>query len=160
MQESAFPGERRSITCLAVAAAIFVATSAMIILRSAQAAEGCGLQRLVELSMQDNDSFEPVVELPIDDQPRKVELDTGGFWSMLNPKIVGDHRIRPAPLKGWLGLRELPLTKSVHVDSIQIGAAKFNRIEFYVAPDKYLDVDATLGANWLQNFDVEIDPVK
>jgi Tfp pilus assembly protein PilF/predicted aspartyl protease len=102
----------------------------------------------------------PIISIMIDDQPRKVLLDTGGFWSLINPQIIGDHRVRQAALVSRLGLQGLPLEKSVMVSSVQIGKAVVKDVEFYIAPQDYLDFDATLGANWLRTFDVEIDPVK
>lgn len=123
-------------------------------------AEQCNLGRFVEAPMLPDSMHSPIIWIVIDGRPRKVLLDTGGFWSLINPQIIGDHKVRHAALVSGLGLQGLPLEKSVTVSSVQIGQAVVKDVEFYVAPQDYLDFDATLGANWLRTFDVEIDPVK
>jgi len=123
-------------------------------------AQGCELSRLTELPLEGNEIGSPVVKILVDDQPRRMLLDTGGFWSLLDPAVAGAYRAEKAPITGYLGLKGILLDKIVHVPSLQIGIAKFHSSEFYLAPSEYVGVDGTLGANWLQAFDVEIDPVK
>ncbi len=123
-------------------------------------AEVCELSRLTELPLEGNEIGSPVVKILVDDQPRRMLLDTGGFWSLLDPAVAGAYRAEKAPVTGYLGLKGILLDKIVHVPSLQIGIAKFHSSEFYLAPSEYVGVDGTLGANWLQAFDVEIDPVK
>jgi tetratricopeptide (TPR) repeat protein len=123
-------------------------------------AEDCALRRLTEMPLVDNGGDRPIVTVLVDDQPRKMLLDTGGFWSMLDPSIAGAYKARPAPVEGLLGLNAIALSRAVKVPSVQLGIAKFSNIDFYLAPDRYVGADGTLGANWLQAFDIEIDPVK
>ena len=122
--------------------------------------EGCELARLTELPLEGNEIGSPVVKILVDDQPRRMLLDTGGFWSLIDPAAAVGYRPEKAPITGQLGLKGIVLDKIVHVPSLQIGIAKFHSSEFYLAPSEYVGVDGTLGANWLQAFDVEIDPVK
>ena len=122
-------------------------------------AEECTLRRVAALPMTDMESGSPVVSIPVDDQPRKLLLDTGGFGSVLDPALAERYRSRQSPVVGSLGLSGVLLNRLVTVPSLQIGAARFRNVDFFVAPKGYLAVDGTLGANWLQLFDVEIDPI-
>jgi Tfp pilus assembly protein PilF len=131
-----------------------------LLLAGTARAESCELARLTELPLEGNDIGSPVVKILVDDQPRRMLLDTGGFWSLLDPAVTGGYRPEKAPISGLLGLKGIVLDKVVRVPSIQFGIVRFRNTEFYVAPSDYVGVDGTLGANWLQGFDVEIDPVK
>ncbi len=110
--------------------------------------------------MPPDSNYSPIISIGIDGQPRKFLLDTGGFWSLISPNIIAAYKPTTAGLSGRLGLQGLPLDKSVKIHDLGLGNALFHGIEFYVAPPSYGLGDGTLGANWLQNFDVEIDPVK
>ena len=122
-------------------------------------AETCRLERLIEAPMKPRDNFSPVITIEMDGMPRDVLLDTGGFWSMVSPEIASGYTSHRAVVTSALGLQGLPLTNTVKMPSVAIGPAKFSNIEFYIAPPRYIGMDATLGANWLSNFDIEIDPV-
>lgn len=124
-------------------------------------AEPCSLSLVTELPLEGNDIGSPVVKILVDDQPRRMLLDTGGFWSLIDPGIAGAYRHSKAPLSGFLGTGRIPLDTIVRVPSVQIGIARFPNHEFYVFPSEYgSGIDGTLGADWLQGFDVEIDPAK
>jgi tetratricopeptide (TPR) repeat protein len=122
--------------------------------------EDCTLGQIAELPIEDNEMGSPIVSILIDDQPRDVLLDTGGFWSLLDPAIAKDFRKRPSPVEARLGLGAIRLNEAVRVPSVQIGPLKATGVDFLVAPALYLSVDGTLGANWLSRMDVEIDPVE
>jgi len=123
-------------------------------------AKDCNLSLVSDLPLEGNDIGSPIVKILVDDQPRRMLLDTGGFWSLLDPGLTAGYRHSKAPITGLLGLNGLPMDTIVRVPSVQIGIARFKNNEFYVAPSEYGSVDGTLGANWLQAFDVEIDPAK
>ena len=128
---------------------------------AAQAAEDCTLKQLVEAPMLPDEDYSPIISVMIDDQPRKVLLDTGGFWSMISPEAAAGLTQHSSPVEARLGLQGLPMTKYVKQPSIQIGPARIPDVEFFVGPEGYLQrIDATLGAEWLSQFDVEVDPVK
>jgi tetratricopeptide (TPR) repeat protein len=125
------------------------------------AADECRLERLTEAPMLLDDDYSPVISVVLNDRASKVLLDTGGFWSMIKPEAAAGLTPHSSPVEARLGLQGLPLTKYVKQPSIQIGPAKIPNVEFFVAPEGYLQrIDATLGAEWLSQFDVEIDPVK
>lgn len=123
-------------------------------------AENCRLERIAALPMVDNDAGSPVVSVLIDDQPREMLLDTGGFWSMLDPSAAARYRVRQPRIEGRLGLGATRLNHVVQVPSVTIGPLKIKRADFYLAPHGYEEFDGTLGANWLETMDVEIDPVE
>lgn len=147
----------RKVAIFHVVTAVMIAAAIAL---PALGAEPCKLERLVESPMLQDDSYSPVISVLIDDKPRNVLLDTGGFWSLISPEIIDGYKPRKAVVSSELGLQGLPLDRTVKVPSVQIGTAKVRDVEFYIGPPGYLNFDATLGANWLSNFDVEIDPVK
>lgn len=109
--------------------------------------------------MVPNDLGTPIVSILIDGQPRNVLLDSGGFWSLIDPSFAKSYRNRQSRLIGQLGLEGVKLDRAVQVPSIQIGRVSIPRVDFFEAPAGYLQTVATLGANWLSRMDVEIDPV-
>ena len=122
-------------------------------------AADCVLQRAAELPIADNSRLSPIVTIPIDDQPRRVLLDTGGFVNMINNSVVGDEKVSPADNVIYLGLYGTPLRDYYRIQSVKVGIVNFKDVDFYAAP-RSEDLDATLGANYLRSFDIEIDPIK
>jgi tetratricopeptide (TPR) repeat protein len=128
---------------------------------SAVRADSCALTQLTELPIEGNAIGSPIVKILLDDQPRRVLIDTGGFWSLIDPASASAYHPQSAEIVGLLGLGGYRLDRYVVVPSVQLGIAKFFRAGFYLEPSEYgVGVDATLGANWLQAFDLEIDPVR
>jgi len=150
-----FPRARAVTACIV---GLLATASGSIGLVGVASAEDCGLTLVAEMPTVDDD--DPVVTVLIDDQPRKVLIDTGGFWSLVSPSIIANSPVRPSPVIGMLGLNGIPLTQIVRNQTVQLGPIKFSGIEFFVGPPGYGKWDATLGANWLRAFDVEIDPVE
>ena len=130
---------------------------ALIALQGARA-EDCTHAPLARLALIPNDDGTPVVSLRLDGVERNVLLDTGGFWSLIDPSIAWSYRHHRSSLVGQLGLQGIPLTKAVTVPSIEIGSGKIHDVDFFEAPPGYIPTAATLGANWLGHWDVEIDP--
>ncbi len=133
------------------------ATLALIVLAGGRAAE-CSHAPLAELPMIANDDATPVVSLRIDGTPRNVLLDTGGFWSLIDPAIARGYSRHRSRIIGQLGLQGIPLTQAITVPSIEIGGARVLNVDFFEEPPGYIPTAATLGANWLGLWDVEIDP--
>jgi tetratricopeptide (TPR) repeat protein len=132
-------------------------TLALTALAGAPAAD-CTHAPLVRLPLIPNDDGTPVVSLRLDGTPRTVLLDTGGFWSLIDPSITRGYRHRRSGIVGQLGLQGIPLTKAVTVPSIEIGSERISDVDFFEEPSDYIPTAATLGANWLSRWDVEIDP--
>ena len=143
-----------SLAVLWLSAAVIVAPAAET------RAEDCTLKRMVELPMVDNATGSPVVSINIDGQPRDILLDTGGFWSLITPEVASGFPSYASPVQGQLGVGAIRLTKIVKVPSIDIGPTRFKNVEFFLEPPGYRLFDATLGADWLSQTDVEIDPVQ
>ena len=118
----------------------------------------CTHAPLAELPMIANDDGTPVVSLKIDGTPRQVLLDTGGFWSLIDPSIAKGYRHHRSRIVGQLGLQGIPLTQAITVPSIEIGGDEIPDVDFFEGPPGYIPTAATLGANWLASWDVEIDP--
>jgi tetratricopeptide (TPR) repeat protein len=121
-------------------------------------AADCTHAPLAELPLIPNDEGTPVVSLRIDGMPRNVLLDSGGFWSLIDPSIARDYPTHPSRVIGQLGLQGIPLTRAVTVPFIEIGGRTFRDVDFFLEPRGYTPTAATLGANWLGSLDVEIDP--
>jgi len=121
-------------------------------------AEECAHAPLVELPMVANDNGTPIVSILIDNKPYNVLIDTGGFWSLINPSFAKQYGSHRSGIEGRLGLQGVKLNRAVRVPSIQIGSLKIPDVDFFEEPDGYIDSAATLGANWLSRMDVEIDP--
>jgi len=140
---------------------LLVAGGIVSLPRDGAAADKCDLKRLIETPLVSGSYFRPVISITMNDKPQKVLLDTGGFWSIVSPEVaVGLPRLR-SPLTGRLGLRGRAMGELVKMPSVQIGPARAANVDFLIAPEGYDDsVEATLGANLLAQFDVEIDPVK
>jgi len=124
----------------------------------ASRAEDCAHSPLVELPLVPNDNGTPIVSILIDDKPSDVLLDTGGFWSLINPSFAGPYGSYRSRIEGRLGLQGIRLNRAVVVPSIQIGALRTPDVDFFEAPEGYIGAVATLGANWLSRMDVELDP--
>jgi len=137
--------------------ALFGVTLALIALTESRA-DGCSHAPLAELPLIANDDGTPVVSLKIDGTPRDVLLDTGGFWSLIDPAVARGYPHHHSRLIGQLGLQGIPLTRAVTVPSIEIGGDEVPDVDFFESPPGYIPTAATLGANWLGRWDVEIDP--
>jgi tetratricopeptide (TPR) repeat protein len=106
------------------------------------------------------ESSSPIISVEIDGQPRKMLIDTGGFWSLIDPAIAAGFPTRRSEVTGRLGLDGIELARAVTAPSVQLGPIKAEHVDFFAAPPGYVGVDGTLGANWLKLLDVEIDPVR
>jgi tetratricopeptide (TPR) repeat protein len=135
-------------------------TALAVIAPAGSKAEECTRAPLAELPMIANDDGTPVVSLPIDGTPREVLLDTGGFWSLIDPSIAAGYSRHRSRVVGQLGLQGILLTRAITVPSIEIGAKKIRDVDFFEEPPGYISTAATLGANWLSRWDVEIDPAE
>jgi tetratricopeptide (TPR) repeat protein len=121
--------------------------------------ENCGLTILAEMPMESSEVNSPIVSIKINDQPRKVLVDTGGFWSMLAPQTAAGFLSRRSQVGLYLGLDAIPLDTLVTAPNIQVGPIKVEKVDFFVSPPGYGAFEGTLGANLLRSFDVDIDPV-
>jgi Tfp pilus assembly protein PilF/predicted aspartyl protease len=126
----------------------------------ARAGQACDLIRIVELPMENHGERGPIVPVQIEGQTRRILLDTGGFASILDPSVIPGHRGHTTSTTGVLGLGGVPLTKSIRIDSVELGPAMPKSVDFLVGPPAYGGVDGTLGADVLKKADLELDPVK
>ena len=126
----------------------------------ARAEQPCDLTRIAELPMENHGERGPVVPVQIAGQMRRILLDTGGFASILDPSVIPGHQGHSTATTGVLGLGRVPLTKSVRLDSVELGPASPKNVDFLVGPPAYAGVDGTLGVDVLKDTDLELDPVK
>jgi Tfp pilus assembly protein PilF len=143
-----------------VVADFIVVFLAWLYLTSSCYAADCVLQRAAELPIVDNSQLSPIVMIPIDDQPRRVLLDTGGFWNIINDGIISDQKAAPAERLSYVGLYGRPLEDYYRIQSVKVGPINFKNVDFYALAGYLGSLDATLGGDYLRAFDIEIDPVK
>jgi tetratricopeptide (TPR) repeat protein len=152
------PEKRDGIVVCSFAIRALIGVVLACVALGASHAEDCTGLPLAELPMVPNDNGTPIVSIMIDDKPSDVLLDTGGFWSLINPSLAGRYVVHRTKIEGRLGLQGIRLNRAVEVPSIQIGPLRTLGVDFFIEPAGYIDTVATLGANWLSRMDVEIDP--
>ncbi|HLG88530.1 MAG TPA: aspartyl protease family protein [Alphaproteobacteria bacterium] len=145
-------------------AAIFLSFLAILLVGCAgmEPDRSCTPRAVAALPMIDNPLVEetgsPVVSVEIGGRPRALLVDTGGVGSLLDPVVAADFQVRFTRSFYRLGLDAQPLDKVARVPSVRIGARRFPDISFVVSPIGWTGIDGTLGTNWLQTMDLEIDP--
>ncbi len=142
-------------TCFAIG----VLLAAVVSFAEPALADACTPEPMFQMPMVQNDLGSPIVSILIDNRPRDVLLDTGGFWSLISPMIDRAYPSRKSGIEGRLGLQGIVLSKAVRVPSIQIGSMRVPDVDFFEEPEGNWETVATLGANWLSRLDVEIDPL-
>jgi tetratricopeptide (TPR) repeat protein len=153
------PEKRDGIVACSFAIRTLIGAALACVSFGASRAEDCANSPLAVLPMVPNDNGTPIVSILIDDKPSDVLLDTGGFWSLINPSFAKQYGSYRSRIEGRLGLQGIRLDRVVEVPSIQIGSLKTAKVDFFEEPEGYIRTAATLGANWLSRMDVEIDPV-
>ena len=122
----------------------------------------CMPRTVAELPMIENRmaalTGSPVVSVTIGGEPRTMLVDTGGASSLLDPAVAARFQIRFTRSFFRLGLDAEPVNRVARVSSVLIGPRRFSDSSFAVAPVGWTGVDGTLGANWLDDMDLEIDP--
>lgn len=130
---------------------------AMASMASIAFSEECKLEAL-PIKLVPNDRGRILMAFEMDGKPATFMLDTGAFWGLINRKWVGDHPIHSSPVegKGMGGRRSDEFTT---ISSLSVNHMKFPQQDMLVAPDGLLDDDiaGVFGANYLQNFDIEIN---
>jgi len=107
----------------------------------------------------DNQSGAILISVQPGDKPAVFMLDTGGFWSVIRRRDVGDLPLRHAPVVGY-GAGGTSFDSYVRIPSFKIGPGDLPNVDFMVVPDEMAAddrIDGALGANFLHNFDLEID---
>jgi len=115
----------RMLACMALA----------LIAPAGARAEDCTHAPLVRLPLLPNDDGTPVVSLRLDGKQRDVLLDTGGFWSLIDPAITRFYPHHRSRVVGQLGLQGIPLTKAVTLPSVEIGSEKNTTVVFPLPMD-------------------------
>jgi tetratricopeptide (TPR) repeat protein/predicted aspartyl protease len=147
---------RRMVSCAGLGFALLSLVT--LGLQPSARAEPCSLHELMTLPMLDD--TDPIVSIEMNGKARRVLIDTGGFWSLMNPRSVGELKPFVSPVMGRFGLSGVPLKEAVKVPMVRLGSIDIKNVDFMLEPPVDDGIDATLGANWLTAFDLEIDPGK
>ncbi|MFI4978899.1 MAG: aspartyl protease family protein [Nevskiales bacterium] len=122
--------------------------------------KGCQLQRIAQLDMLPNEAGSILIPVGLNGQPGALALDTGAFWSVLRQGVVSGLGRHEAAIT-QVGAGGGELNRFVELPSIEVGPSTFKHADFFVGPDELTDdprVGGNLGANVLQEYDLEIDP--
>ncbi|MDB5973399.1 MAG: hypothetical protein JWR07_159 [Nevskia sp.] len=122
--------------------------------------KGCQLQRIAQLDMLPNNAGSILIPVGLNGQPGALALDTGAFWSVLRKGVVSGLGRRESPIT-QVGAGGGELDRYVELPSVEVGSSSFKHADFFVGPDELTDdprVGGNLGANLLQEYDLEIDP--
>ncbi len=119
--------------------------------------EECAMSAL-PISLVPNDRGRILMAFEMDGKPATFMLDTGAFWGLINPKWVGDRPIHSSPIEGR-GMGGRRSDEFTTISSLSVNHMKFPQQDMLVAPEGMLDDDiaGVFGANYLQNFDIEIN---
>ena len=132
------------------------AAALAVLFASVQAdAEECKLGRYASIDLIGPATRSPVIGGTINGKPVNFAVDTGGAWSMLPPALADGMPTQPMP-KGvhFSDAADASIDSVVTADQLGFGPVKLSKVQFLKAGW------ATLGANILHSFDVEIDPVE
>lgn len=123
---------------------------------AAQAA--CALNRILELPVT-MAGLEPRISVKINGEPATFLLDSGAFFSSINPSKAAQFHLAQHPLaldlEGVAGAADATVTR---VNSFTLGNLELKSFQFIVASDNSTDdVAGILGQNILDRSDIEYD---
>jgi tetratricopeptide (TPR) repeat protein len=134
---------------------------AVLLLPAAAQAEGsrhCGLTQIAALKMAPNGDGAILVPVGLNGHPALLQLDTGGFWSVLHGNVVAGMTQRNEFGVSVTGAGGGSLSRYVSLPQIELDQSVVKHADFFIGPDAPdTQVGGILGANILQAYDVEID---
>jgi len=137
--------------------AAFAGAAAVMGVGPATAAD-CKL-RMFSAKMIENNNGAILISAGLGDKPAIFMIDTGSFWSTIRFRNVGNLKIQRAAVAG-VGAGGNRFDTFVKEPSFKIGPGEINDVDFMVVPDGMSTderVDGVIGANFLHNFDLELD---
>ncbi len=117
-------------------------------------AQDCKLVRYATMDLVGRETGVPIIAGSVNGKPARFIVDTGNVWSDL-PKTLAEGlpRVAIPPSIRFLDAAEEKITSAVTVNELGFGPLKLSKLEFLQTET------AALGANLLDIFDIEIDPV-
>ena len=124
---------------------------------TSRAAE-CDLS-MFSAKLVENNTGAILISVGLGEKPAVFMIDTGSFWSVIRRRDVGELPLRHAPVAGY-GAGGSKFDSYVKIPSFKIGPGDLPNLDFMVVPDEMAAddrIDGVIGANFLHNFDLEID---
>jgi predicted aspartyl protease len=140
----------------------FTLLAGLLIAAAAQAAPSCELHMVASLPATLSAHNQLLVDVAINDEPAKIQIDTGASTSLLSEKFAARMGLPIENMPGVVyGLTGRALDSKTHVQRLRLGNTISSNADFVLMP---LGGDGTdggpiglFGADYLQNYDVEID---
>jgi predicted aspartyl protease len=143
---------RASICAFAVAAALAASSFA-------EAPQNCTLRIVSDLDVQMTDSGLLTVPVTLNDQPFRMLVDTGDYYSVVTSRTAKVLGKEPEPtadliLIGWGGSR---MYRFVNLDEFGFGRMKRAKTQFMVMQSTGQEFDGLIGADFFYYFDLDFD---
>lgn len=127
-----------------------------VIATAAPAGAGeCTLTRYASIDLVGHETSVPIIAGTVDGKTVNFIIDTGGAWSLLPSALAAGLRTQPLPDGVRFGdAAGVSIASMVIVPELAFGPFKLPKVPFLKTEA------ASIGANILQLFDVELDPVE
>jgi len=139
-----------------IGAALVCAATVMAV-APAKAAD-CKL-RMFSAKMVESNNGVILISAGLGDKPAIFMIDTGSFWSTIRFRDISDLKVHKAAIAG-VGAGGNRFDTFVKEPSFKIGPGEIKDLDFMVVPDSMSTddrVDGVIGANFLHQFDLELD---
>ncbi|MBI3677901.1 MAG: aspartyl protease family protein [Proteobacteria bacterium] len=126
-------------------------------------ADDCALKQIASLDMLDGYPGRVVVQISINDTPRKFIIDTGSPYSELFDDVVKELDLTTGPIDSSIELYDVAgkvSKKYVMVPHLKVGPVKGDNLAMVVMPrrsDNEGDIAGILGPDILARFDLDFD---
>jgi len=127
---------------------------------SASAEDDCHLQLAASLPITLNVYGHVTVPAVVGTSPVQLTLDTGSPISGLTELAAKRLALEPEPIGNSVGLTfygGVPITHFVPIKDFRLGAMRAPNSSFVIVPLNWLESDGLLGADFIKQFDVDID---
>jgi predicted aspartyl protease len=143
-----------------MAAAMFVLMCNHGAAEDAKAPAPCSLVKLSSLDMLTRPSGEFAVQVAIDEQPFRLIVDTGSYFSSITNEVGFDIDARRVNVNGGSFLNNVKIDTGTTANSLSVGQiSSEGGWSFLIVPNNMLpdSVAGLLGADFMRNYDVEFD---
>jgi tetratricopeptide (TPR) repeat protein/predicted aspartyl protease len=122
-------------------------------------AVACKLQQYAQLPVT-IEGGGAVVSAKLDGADARLTVDTGAFFSMLNPAAVTKFGLRTGPLPGYISVGGMTGEAKIRLTTVQefsVLGVPMHRVDFLVGEHMVGGADGLLGQNLLSILDTEFD---
>ena len=130
-----------------------------LLVAAASSRAACQLQQYAELPVT-IERGGAVVSAKLNGADARLTVDTGAFFSMLNPSAVSRFGLRTGPLPPYLTVRGLTGEANIRLTSVKefsVLGVPLHQVDFLVGEHEIGGSDGLLGQNLLSVLDTEFD---